>query len=115
MENPGIEIQSVDLASNNINVSFVNGASESYPNTIDTYKLFYNKWLVNNPPFISDQHKVQMRNITLASINNNAKCISDLNKYFSPPNEETVKKFFTYMRSRDSVLPAKKAAWTQVP
>lgn len=112
MENPGIDIQSVQLASGNIVVAFVNGATESYPNTADTYKLFHDKWLKDNPPFISDRYKVQMRNIILASINNNTKCINDMKKYFETPNEETVKKFFTYMRNRDSILPAQKAAWT---
>ena len=113
MENQGIEIQSVELASGNINVLFVNGATESYPNTLETYKLFHEKWLVNNPPFISDTHKIQMRNIILASINNNPKCISDLNKYFSSPNEEIVKKFLTYMRKRDDIIPIKKSIWKQ--
>lgn len=111
MENIGTELQSVQLSGENIVITYVNGAVETLPNNVETYKLFYNKWLLSNPPFISDLYKVQMRNITLASINNNQKCIADLTKYFQSPNEAVVQKFFTYMRKRDIILPAKKAQW----
>ena len=114
MENDGVEIQSVQFASGNVVINYVNGANETLPVGIDTYKAFHEKWIVPNPPFISDSYKIQMRNIVLASINNNTKCIADLNKFFDTPNEETVKKFFTYMRNRTATLPAKKAAWTVV-
>jgi len=112
MENEGVEIQSVELASGNIVVKYVDGATESYPNTLETYKLFHDKWLVKNPPFISDIYKTQMRDIILSTINKNQRSIESLNKFFSPPNEETVKKFLTYMRKRDDILPAKRATWT---
>lgn len=114
MENQGIDIQSVGFNSGIVVVSYVNGATESFPANLDTYKAFYHKWLESNPPFISDLYKIQMRNIILASINNNQKCIADLNKFFSSPNEETVKKFFTYIRNREQTLPPKKAQWTPV-
>lgn len=114
MENDGLEIVSVQFESGNCVVNYVNGAIETLPVNIETYKAFREKWLVSNPPFISDSYKVQMRNITLASINNNPKCIADLDKFFASPNEETVKKFFIYMRNRDATLPAKKAVWTVV-
>jgi pentatricopeptide repeat protein len=42
-----------------------------------------------------------MRNIILATINNNQKCIHDMCSYFSAGNEEEAKKFLTYMRNRD--------------
>lgn len=115
MENKGVDIQSVQLGSENIVISYVNGATESHPNTLDTYKAFNEKWLKNNPPFISDIFKVQMRNIIL-SCNGNFKCQAELQKYFQPGNEESVKKFFTYMRKRDDILPSKRASWsTPVP
>jgi hypothetical protein len=112
MENDGVEIESVLFESDNMIINYVNGANESLAVGLDTYKAFHQKWLVSNPPFISDSYKIQMRNIILASINNNPKCIADLNKFFIPANQNTVKKFFIYMRKRDATLPAKKAAWT---
>ena len=114
MENAGVEIQTVELTSGNIVVKYVNGATESLPNTLDTYKSFHDKWLVNNPPFISDIYKTQMRDIILSSINDNQRCIASLKAFFESPNEESVKKFLTYMRNRDTILPAKRAAWTPV-
>lgn len=112
MENDGVEIESVLFEPENMIINYVNGANESLAINLDTYKAFHQKWLVPNPPFISDSHKIQMRNIILASINNNPKCIAELNKFFSPANQDTVKRFLTYMRSRDATLPAKKAIWT---
>jgi hypothetical protein len=115
MENQGVEIQSVQFDSGNIVVSYVNGATESYPNDHTTYKLMHEKWLVNNPPFISDIYKVHMRNLILTCINDNEKCCCELKNFFAPPNEEAVKKFLTYMRKRDDILPAKRAIWTIPP
>jgi len=111
MDNTGVEIQSVVLDTD-IVINYVNGASESYPKNVDTYKLFHDKWLVPLPPFISDKFKVQMRNLTLSTINNNSKSIQELNAYFSPPNEQVVKNFFTYMRSRQAIIPPQKQQWT---
>ena len=92
MENEGIEIKSVELSNDNIVVKYESGATETLPNDLDTYKAFHEKWLLNNPPFISDIYKAHMRNIILASINNNTKCISDLKVFFQSPNENDVKK-----------------------
>ena len=114
MENPGVAIQSVHFESGKIIVNYENGATETLPIDKTTYEAFNQKWLVNNPPFISDIYKTQMRNIILACINTNPRCVADLEKFFSSPNEENVKKFFTYMRNRDAILPAKKAVWTPV-
>jgi len=111
MDNTGVDIQSVVL-DNDIVINYVNGASETYPKNVTTYKLFHDKWLVPLPPFISDKFKVQMRNITLATINNSDKSIQELSTYFNPPNEEVVKNFFTYMRSRNVILPPQKQQWT---
>ena len=114
MENEGIEIKSVELSNDNIVVKYESGATETLPNDLDTYKAFHEKWLLNNPPFISDIYKAHMRNIILASINNNTKCISDLKVFFQSPNENDVKKFFSYMRTRPVILPPQKAIWKPV-
>lgn len=114
MEQQGIDLQSVELVDGNIMIKYTNDATEVLPNNEETFKLFYDAWLKDNPPFISDIHKVAMRNIILASINNNSKSIEDLKAYFSSPNEEQAKKFLDYMRKRVVSLPEKKAIWKTV-
>lgn len=114
MEQEGINLQSVELIDDNIIVKYENDAIETLPNNQETYKLFYTKWLKDDPPFISDINKVIMRNIILASINNNSKSIEDLRQFFSSPNEDQVKKFLDYMRKRAHILPEKKAIWKTV-
>jgi hypothetical protein len=114
MEQPGIEIRSVQLRDESIILTYENDAVETLPNNLATYKTFYDVWLKDNPPFISDVHKGMMRNIVLGSINNNEKCLADLKTFFEAPNEEHVKTFLSYMRKRDVILPEKKAIWTNV-
>jgi hypothetical protein len=114
MENPGVEIRSVQLADGNIIVQYENDAVETLSNSKETFVAFYNFWIKDNPPFISDSHKLEMRNLTLVSINNNEKSISEMMTYFQAPNEENVKKFLSYMRKRVEILPEKKAIWTVV-
>lgn len=114
MEQDSQAIVSVSLQDCVISVVYENGEVENLPVSKDTFASMHNKWLLNQPPFISDLYKVQMRNIILATINNNQKCISDLCTYFSVGNEEEVKRFLTYMRNRD--LTEEKNKWTpQVP
>jgi hypothetical protein len=115
MENSGVEIQNVVLKDSIIEVAYENGAIETLPNNLDTYKAFYNLWLKDNPPFISDIHKVIMRNIILASTldNPDGKYIHELNMFFSnDPN--MIKRFLTYMRKRVDTLPEKKSVWRVV-
>ena len=114
MDNEGIEIQSVEFTETDIIIKYENNAIETLPKNMETYKAFHDKWLVENPPFISDIYKSQMRNIILANINNNKNCIEELDKFFQSPNEETAKKFFRYMRNRHITLPPQKAIWTPV-
>ena len=73
------------------------------------YSNIKNKWLVDQPPFISDRFKNIMNNIILACIHKNERCINELNAYFAVGNEENVKSFFNYMRKRD--LTEEKKKW----
>ena len=114
MEHEGVDIASVELSNNVIKVMYANGATETLANSADTYKAFHDKWLVSNPPFISDKFKVQMRDLTLATLTHKASSITALTKYFQSPNEANVKSFLAYMRTRPSVLPAQKAQWTSI-
>jgi hypothetical protein len=101
MEQDKLAITSVTLQDGIISIAYENGEVENLPNNKETFAAMHNRWLVNQPPFISDLYKVQMRNIILATINNNQKCIHDMCSYFSAGNEEEAKKFLTYMRNRD--------------
>ena len=84
------------------------------PNNTATYTAFYNLWLKDNPPFISDLHKLVMRNIILAAINTDTKSIAELGTFFKEGNEAAVSKFLSYMRKRIEILPEKKAIWRTV-
>ncbi len=113
MEYIDSEIENVTIADSNIIIKYANDALETLPVNKETYTAFYNLWLKDNPPFISDSHKIIMRNLILATINNNQNCVNDLNAFFQLGNEEAVKKFLTYMRKREHTLPAQKAVWTK--
>lgn len=73
----------------------------------ETYKRMYDEWLLEQPMFISDIFKNEMRNLSY-SYGNNEKSIQELNIFFSNSNEETVLKFLNYMRSRDLTFEKKK-------
>jgi hypothetical protein len=109
MEQDNQNIVSVNIETNNMIIVYENGEKETLSITPETYSRMHDKWLASQPPFISDLYKIQMRNIILASINNNQKCISDLNAYFSQGNEAEIMKFLTYMRKRD--LTQEKSKW----
>jgi len=113
MENPGIEISSVDLSNGNITVTYANGATEVLPNSHETRHKMHETWIKPNPPFISDKFKIEMKNLALGCVNGNEKCCCAAEDFFSPPNEEKVKQFFTYMRQRDAILPEQRAKWTK--
>jgi len=111
MDQAGVDIQSVAISDTNmIVVIFANGIVETLAKDVTTYKHMYEEWLKEEPPFISDIYKVQMRDIILAAINNDQDCINDLDKFFTTENIEQVKDFIIYMRKRD-LTPAK-AQWT---
>lgn len=110
MEHEGQSINTVTLDNGIISILYENGEIETLTNSKETFVNMHNKWLVDQPPFISDLYKVQMRNIILATINDNPKCIYDLCVFFSNGHEEEAKKFLTYMRNRD--LTQEKQKWT---
>ena len=111
MDQVGVDVQSVAISDTNmIVVIFANGIVETLAKDVTTYKKLYDEWLKDEPPFISDIYKVQMRDIILAAINNDADCIRDLDKFFTSENIDEVTAFIKYMRKRD-LTPAK-AQWT---
>jgi hypothetical protein len=111
MENIGVEITSVVLENEKIVLKYANDAIETLPVNEDTFKLFREKWIIPNPPFISDRFKSQMKDIVHTCVHCNEKCCNNLKAFFRSPNEAEVLKFFTYMRKRDEILPAERAKW----
>lgn len=114
MENIQSNILSVtvDDSTKSLKVSYDNGAEEVFTVGRDMFSKMHDAWLKEQPPFISDLYKLQMRNIILATINNNEKCVNDLSKFFSHNNEAEIMKFIQYMRKRD--LSQEKSKWTPV-
>lgn len=112
MENKGIEISSIDLSNNEIKISYQNNAIETLPNNHSTYQLFYDSWIVSNPPFITDRFKIQIKDITMCCINHKQSCEDCLDNFFKPGNEKTVKEFLTYMRKRSEIIPLERVKWT---
>ena len=110
MEQPNQNITNITINDNNMHIEYDNNTTEDLSIGKDTYVRMHDVWLKEQPPFISDLFKIQMRNIILATINNNEKCIYDLNTFFSQGNIEEVKRFLTYMRKRD--LTSEKQKWT---
>lgn len=90
-------------------IKYDNEQTEELTVCNELYSNIKNKWLVDQPPFISDRFKNIMNNIILACIHKNERCINELNAYFAVGNEENVKSFFNYMRKRD--LTEEKKKW----
>ena len=103
MEQVGIDISNIVIDdTNTIVITYLNNEVERLPKTVETYKKLYADWLENDPPFISDIFKVQMRDLILASINNDSSCIEDLENFFTNANIDEVTRFIVYMRKRDT-------------
>ena len=95
-----------------INIKYDNDAVEELVVSPEMYANIKAKWLVDQPPFISDRYKNIMNNIILGCIHKNERCIGELNSYFSVGNEVDVTAFFNYMRKRD--LTEDKKKWRKV-
>jgi hypothetical protein len=109
MEHPDQTLVTVTIENKEINITYSNGEIECLPVNRETYIKMHDEWLVDQPPFISDLYKIQMRNIILATINNNERCIEELDFYFRDNNNDEIKKFLVYMRNRD--LSQEKQKW----
>ena len=90
-------------------IKYDNDQTEELTVCNELYSNIKNKWLVEQPPFISDRFKNIMNNIILACIHKNERCINELKAYFSVGNVDNVKAFFNYMRKRD--LTEEKKKW----
>lgn len=110
MENLDNIISDVDITDVNIIITYDNNVMEKITKTYEGYGRMHSTWLANNPAFISDIFKKQMRDLSLCHLTENTACFIDLNKFFSNNNKETVINFFNYMRKRN-LNPLDKTIW----
>lgn len=109
MENLENAITDVIIIDDNIFITYDNGAIETLPKTVDTYKRMYEMWVKDEPVFISDKFKPMLNNLIL--INSN---IKKINEFFVESNIENVKRFLIYMRGRKEYIAAEKIKWNKI-
>ena len=109
MEEIDKEIKSLLLTPSTIEITYENDVIEIVTKDSNGYKKIHDAWLLEQPMFISDIYKTQMRDLSYAS-RNNATSLNQLNNFFSEENQEEALKFITYMRKRD--LTFEKQKWT---
>jgi hypothetical protein len=111
MEYPEEDVVDVSLTDTNINIVYQNGGNEIITKDKEGYKKMYDEWLLEQPMFISDIYKTQMRDLSFGS-RNNQKSVDNLNKFFSESNKTEVIKFINYMRKRD--ITFEKEKWIKI-
>jgi|SaaInl85LU_5_DNA_1037374.scaffolds.fasta_scaffold17797_3 hypothetical protein len=101
MEHVGIDIQSVEISNDVINITYVNNQTENFK---ISYKTMYESWIKNTPMFLTDKYKTTLRNISFAAIQSNQSCINQLDKFFQKGNEKNIQDFLVYMRNRSTKI-----------
>jgi len=91
-----------------IKIVYDNDEIELIERNKDGYKKLYDAWLKEQPMFISDIFKTQMRDLTFATRGNESS-INQLNSFLSEENAEQATKFIVYMRKRD--LTFERSKW----
>ena len=107
MEYPEEDVVDVSLTETEINIVYQNGGTEILTKNKDGYKKMFDNWLVEQPMFISDIYKTQMRDLNFAARNNH-ESINNLNNFLSQENQDEALKFITYMRKRDLTFERQK-------
>ena len=103
------EITEIVFTPETITITFDNNQTEIVEKTKQGYRKLYDAWLKEQPMFISDIYKTQMRDLSFAFRNDEAS-FNQLNQFLSEENKEEALKFIVYMRKRD--LTFEKAKWT---
>ena len=111
MEYPEEDVVDVSLSDTDINIVYQNGGNGILTKDKEGYKKMYDEWLLEQPMFISDIYKTQMRDLSFGSRNNQAS-VDNLNKFFSESNKTEVIKFLNYMRKRD--ITFEKNKWIKI-
>ena len=109
MEESDKEIKSLLLTPTTIEITYENDITEVVTKDSSGYKKIHDAWLLEQPMFISDIYKTQMRDLSYAS-RNNISSLNQLNTFFSEENHDEALKFITYMRKRD--LTYERQKWT---
>jgi len=104
------EVVSVEFNDISFIITYDNNETEIIERTKQGYRKLYDAWLKEQPMFISDIFKTQMRDLTFAS-NGNQVAMNELNNFLSETNKEQAIKFIVYMRKRD--LTFERAKWTK--
>ena len=110
MEFKELDIKFISINDDAITVTYSNDNIEIIPKTWESYLNMYNEWILDNPVFITDIYKDQMRHLFFAGENRDQNSINYLNTFFSDANKEEALKFIVYMRKRDLTNERKK--WT---
>lgn len=105
------EIVNISFTPENITIIYDNDQQEIVEKTKEGYLNLYNAWLKENPMFISDIYKSQMRDLTFAS-RNYSDALHNINVFLTEENREEALKFIVYMRKRD--LTYERAKWTKL-
>jgi len=111
MEYPEEDVVDVILTETEIKIIYQNGGNEILTKDKDGYKRMFDEWLKEQPMFISDIFKTQIRDLSFGSRNNQAS-VNNLNNFFSENNKTEVIKFLNYMRKRD--LTFEKQKWIKI-
>lgn len=101
------EIKQLILTPTTIEITYENNIIEIVNKNGDGYKKLYDAWLLEQPMFISDIYKTQMRDLNFAARNNH-ESINNLNNFLSQENQDEALKFITYMRKRDLTFERQK-------
>jgi hypothetical protein len=111
MEEIDKEIKTLLLTPTTIEITYENDIEEIVNKNAEGYKKLYDAWLLEQPMFISDIYKTQMRDLNFAARNNQTS-LNNLTIFLSEDNYTEALKFITYMRKRD--LTYEKQKWTVV-
>jgi hypothetical protein len=111
MDFPDEDVLDVLLTYEDITITYQGGGTEVIGKNKDGYKILFDAWLKEQPMFISDIYKTQMRDLTFGARNNQVS-VNNLNSFFTENNKVDVIKFINYMRKRD--LTFEKEKWIRI-
>lgn len=111
MEEIEQDIKDLILTETTIEITYMNDVKEVVNKNAAGYKKLHDAWLLEQPMFISDIYKTQMRDLNFAA-RNNQQSLNSLNLFLSPENKDEALKFIIYMRKRDLTFERQK--WTTI-
>jgi len=107
MEEKNKEIKEIIFNPENVEITYETDVKEIITKDYEGYKKLYDGWLLEEPIFISDIYKNEMRDLFFAAKNRNLS-IMQLNNFLTEDNREEATKFIKYMRKRNYTEERKK-------